>query len=1572
MKKRLLNKIALGIACLLGIGVSFISTPTDMNVVYAAESDYRTEHPTVYLHPETDTIDWSQKTFTEDASYGGAKWSLTHTPTSSNHSIFQMSAGQKFVATRQITARYITKIDSFLFTRGDSSWSGNLSVKVKIGSTEIYSASGTDYDLSVYNRAVSGELSGTMTIEVSSTSSSTWYFRLRFLILKGYVYKPVSSTLNDNGGSGGQGTVGLTYGETMPNVTVPSKTGYRFDGYYIGTKQYYKGDGTPAISSFDVKSDSITLTAKWTLMQFDVTLNKQGGTGGDDEVVAIYGDAMPTATMPTRTGYNFLGYFDETSGGKQYYDVDGTSTSTYDKMNDSTLYAQWDPIEYHTTFDSSPGSGGLNNLDIYYDAELPTLTNDQIPHLESSGGHSFSFGGYFTEQPTLNEDGSYTPHGTQYYDKDGNGVGVWKEANNDTILYAYYTIDMEVTSSGYSGVWDGNKHGITVKVNFPEGTTTYYGESASSCNNPNKEGFDKDEAGSYEIFYEVRLVGYTPYPGHETILINKDESIIDPTPSAIDGLEFTSEDQKLVNAGDVDYGKMLYAVNTTGELPDDSEFSETIPTGKLVGTYYVFYKSSGDDNHNEYAKSLDNVVEVSISRVDRSEVISLNEIVLDYLETIKDNPKYEEIIATLEAIRSEVYNDAIIEDNITATEVANNVTKLQEALSAAKVAVTEALINAIGTVSYPDSQDEIEAAQDYYDSLTPEEQAFVDTTLLDTLNKDSKDYEDAKTVADLINAIPVPSDSEAYYDAVEAAKEAYDALATSNPDAYALVNNATDVDYEKVLEDNVEAKEVIELIEAIGDLTYNGGTNDSLEDIQAAEQAYTALVESNPDAAALVNQANHDDLVDARESYDEVDETIGLINSIGNVSHGGDSDSQEAIEKAREAYNSLSEEEKALVNGYNDSYQTLDDAEHVYEAMVLIDEIGSVSYDSRSEEAIEKAREAYDSLTDEQKEQLGEDYLNTLTHAEEQYAELKKNGNILVIILLIVACLTLGAGIWFLFFLLKRRKKDDDDQDNGNGSKSKKEPVKAMSVGGFIPFIILTSHYFDAPYITLYIIAGLAVLMWIANLVIAIMKKKQVGPFKKKELSNNSEVEEVINVTDEKGNKFQIRYIKSFTAKLIQANEESKKYYEELKNYALSYKEVNSRVSWHYDSINAGRKPFIKFGIRGKTLCVYYPLDVEKVGEKYKVEKIESKRYESVPCMYRINNDRRLGYAKELIDRVARTLGLEKGEEQHESYANLPYEENKPLIERGLIKELKVQVNKLTEPVVLETKVNSDGDEIVVEKDSSGNIFEIRYIKSFTAKLSQSSDEVKNQYNELKNYVLSYKGTNSRVSWHFDSVNVGRNQVLKFSIRGKTLCVYYALDEVDEKYKVEKTESKKFAEVPTLYRIKNDRKFTYAKELFDILMRKLGTEKGKELNDDYRIPFEETKALLAKGLIKEVKTKVNKTLNEHHEAISVAEADERMSDDVAESKIEEDKTSKKHEGKKGIINIDTIGENFNDGDLVDLEALWAKKLVPTNVGNVKVLARGILNKRLNVDLQDYSIQAVKMILLEGGTVKKAK
>lgn len=752
------------------------------------------------------------------------------------------------------------------------------------------------------------------------------------------------------------------------------------------------------------------------------------------------------------------------------------------------------------------------------------------------------------------------------------------------------------------------------------------------------------------------------------------------------------------------------------------------------------------------------------------------------------------------------------------------------------------LINAIGDINEDSSRDRIDEAREAYDALTDDQKALVDSypEFEETLVND----EAARDFVEKIETIGELAPTDEAREKVDSSREAYDAL---SDDQKALVDDS----FVKILTDDEEALHVMELIKSIGEVTYDGGNEDSLEGIVAAEAAYDALTD---DQKALVDKVNHADLTHDREIYDNVDEAADLIAAIGDVEYS--EESKELIDAARAAYDALTDEEKALVDGYDDSYVTLDDAEHVYTALEHIENIGEVSYDSESEEAIEEARAYYDSLTDEQKEQVGETALETLTKKETTYAEMKKTGDGLLIAMLIVASLILLGGIFFLFFIIFKKRKKDDDEDNGQGGpSSKKKAVKVASIAPLAPFVMWTSHYLDTPYIALYIIAGLAVLIWIAVPIVHFAKKRhkaKVAASKKEEAVKplTKDEEETAYVRDEQGNLFQIRFIKSFSAKLIQAEDEAKGYYEELRNYVLSYKKTNSRISWHYEAINSGRNPVLKFAVRGKTLCLYFPLQGESLDPKYKVESIDSRKFEDTPILYRIKNDRRCKYAKELIDLVMGKLGLAKGEERKEAY-DIPYEPNRPLIERGLIKELKVKATSKAEPF----KAVKDEDEPIIVKDEQGNLFEIRYIKSFAAKLSQADDEAKGYYSVLKNHALSFKKANSRVSWHYDSITVSGNPIAKFAIRGKTLCVYLPLkaEELEGKYKVEEAKGRKYEDTPVLYRIKNERRLGYAKNLMDIVASRIGAEKGKEFDDEYAIPYEDNETLLAKGLIKESK-----------------------------------------------------------------------------------------------------------------------
>ena len=112
---------------------------------------------------------------------------------------------------------------------------------------------------------------------------------------------------------------------------------------------------------------------------------------------------------------------------------------------------------------------------------------------------------------------------------------------------------------------------------------------------------------------------------------------------------------------------------------------------------------------------------------------------------------------------------------------------------------------------------------------------------------------------------------------------------------------------------------------------------------------------------------------------------------------------------------------------------------------------------------------------------------------------------------------------------------------------------------------------------------------------------------------------------------------------------------------------------------------------------------------------------------------------------------------------------------------------------------------------------------------------------------------------------------------------------------------------------------------------------------------------------------------EEVEDVTVEEVDELMTDDTALAAVVVAEAVAPSTGPKAIVNIGDINDNFSDGDTVNLDTLKEKKLVPAKTGRLKVLATGHLNKHnLTVEANSFSVQAIKMIQLTGGTVVQKK
>ena len=94
--------------------------------------------------------------------------------------------------------------------------------------------------------------------------------------------------------------------------------------------------------------------------EYMIAFSSNNGVGGQSSnVIAGYDSEMPAISTvpPTRENFVFMGWYDtpEYLDGTKYYNADGTSARTYDRLENLTLYAGWEGIPVDVTFDIGEG-----------------------------------------------------------------------------------------------------------------------------------------------------------------------------------------------------------------------------------------------------------------------------------------------------------------------------------------------------------------------------------------------------------------------------------------------------------------------------------------------------------------------------------------------------------------------------------------------------------------------------------------------------------------------------------------------------------------------------------------------------------------------------------------------------------------------------------------------------------------------------------------------------------------------------------------------------------------------------------------------------------------------------------------------------------------------------------------------------------------------------------------------------------------------------------------------------------------------------------------------------------------
>ncbi len=179
------------------------------------------------------------------------------------------------------------------------------------------------------------------------TQSVSWPLQMPIgglTLYAGWSLIPVTLAFDSNNGSPVE-SVTEAPGTIVPKPDDPTRETYSFEGWF-----YDIAFTQPVAWPVELSFSNLTLYAKWSVNQYTVAFESNGGTSVDpitvDPNVAVYAPGVPV-----KTGYTFIGWF---------YD-DGTFANAVKWpiiiLNTGyTVYAKWVPDSITITFDSQGGS----------------------------------------------------------------------------------------------------------------------------------------------------------------------------------------------------------------------------------------------------------------------------------------------------------------------------------------------------------------------------------------------------------------------------------------------------------------------------------------------------------------------------------------------------------------------------------------------------------------------------------------------------------------------------------------------------------------------------------------------------------------------------------------------------------------------------------------------------------------------------------------------------------------------------------------------------------------------------------------------------------------------------------------------------------------------------------------------------------------------------------------------------------------------------------------------------------------------------------------------------------------
>ncbi len=253
----------------------------------------------------------------------------------------------------------------------------------------------TEYNFSGWATSSSGGVSYSDGQSVSNLTSTNGGVINLYAVWKPNIY---TITLDRQGATNGSSSVTATYGSVMPSISVPTKTGYTFQGYYTSTNgggtKYYNSNGTSA-RNYDIANSTI-FYAYWTPISYSINFdigNNGSWPSSSPTNNTQYDTALNVPNPKSPTGYTFSGW---TASGSNFNSTTariGTSTNncnttwngttktknTYFKNLSSTnsgkvtMTANYTANSYTVRFNPNGGTVSQTTKSVTYDSTYGTL-----------------------------------------------------------------------------------------------------------------------------------------------------------------------------------------------------------------------------------------------------------------------------------------------------------------------------------------------------------------------------------------------------------------------------------------------------------------------------------------------------------------------------------------------------------------------------------------------------------------------------------------------------------------------------------------------------------------------------------------------------------------------------------------------------------------------------------------------------------------------------------------------------------------------------------------------------------------------------------------------------------------------------------------------------------------------------------------------------------------------------------------------------------------------------------------------------------------------------------------------